>query len=282
MSRTDVVLVKSFGDLVIPATVIGHIPDRGRENYRLLVGEHLVALLDAIGKPAETFVLHHGEDRVPALYDIRRCGPTAALRSAWQLRSAIAEAEPSSLLFDRIGARERWLARGVQACGLPEAQNIYLAYEATFGVVDGPRLATYAGGDIGIFPGSRVATKNLPYDIVRTALASILQSGVGARLVLLEGERPDLEASGLPHEIVPRSLGAMVAAVDRCGAIVSADSMPAHVAENRGIPVHVFSPVDNRYWLPRSAFVLDRWSLFDADIAAAMTQYLVHLTKGHE
>ena len=280
MSRTDVVLVKSFGDLVIAAAVAEHMPAAARAGFRLLVGEHLIPLLEAIGTSVPVHVLRHGEEGVPAMYDVRRCGRIAALRSAWRLRREIAAAAPSRLLFDQVRVRERWLSGSTPVAALPGAANIYLAYEGGLGATRVSGGIAWRAGDIGIFPGSRIAAKNLTRPIVEAAMRAIAGSGDAPRLMLLEGERPDLEASGLPFERVQRSLPSMVAAVSGCGAVVSADSMPAHVAEHRGIPVHVISPVDNRYWLPRSAFVRGRWSLFDADQDDAIGSFLTDIKKG--
>jgi hypothetical protein len=281
MNRTDLVLVKAFGDLVIALTAVGRAPAATRARYRLLIGHHLVPLFEAIGEPIEYQVLAHGGPGVPAMYDLRRCGVIRAVHSAWKLRRLIAATAPSHLLFDRLGARERWLAAGTAADPLPAAANIYLAYEAALGFVPATSMTMIRRRDIGIFPGSRIAAKNLTEAVVRMTITAIEGAGFVPRLFLLEGERPDLEGMGLPHRILPRSFAAMVTAVMDCGAIVSADSVPAHVAEQRGVPVHVISPVDNRYWLPRSAFLLNRWSLFDADIGGEIGSFLVALEKEH-
>lgn len=279
MKRTDLVAIKAFGDLVIALTAVRAVPAEARSRYRLLVGAHLVPLVEAIGSPVTVEVLDHREQDVPAMYDVRRCGPSAAMRSAWRLRRLIRAAQPNQLLFDRLSARERWLAGGGAADQLPAAANIYLAYAKALGLVPAAPAPAPRQGAVGIFPGSRVAAKNLTRKIVRATMAAIERAGFTPCLLLLEGERPDLEVSGLAHQIVPRSLAAMIDAVTRCSCIISADSMPAHVAEQRGIPVHVISPIDNRYWLPQSAFMLDRWSLFDADIGSQVGLFLTAIQK---
>lgn len=274
MTPIDIVAIKAFGDLVITLTALATNPALP-SGTRLLLGEHLVPLADALTIPTPTIVVAHGEAGVPAIYDIRRCGAPAALQSAWRLRRLFRAARPEVLLFDRVGTRERWLAGSARTHALPPAENIYLAYAGALGSSTArPSTRPPANGIVGIFPGSRLASKNLPEPVVRTAIQAIADAGLIPRLLLLEGERPDLEGSGLPHEIVPRSFPAMIAAVGACGIVLSADSMPAHVAENRGIPVFVLSPVDNRYWLPLSAFTANRWALFSDDVAARTGQFL--------
>ena len=149
------------------------------------------------------------------------------------------------------------------------------AYEAVFGPPaprhDRPRSATPR---IGIFPGSRLASKNLPLELVTATVSAIEAAGCSATVELLEGERPDLERALPGANIVARDFGSMIAAVRACDGIISADSMPAHLAEMAGLPVFVFSPVGNRYWLPRSAFMADRWALFEEGAATRLKEFL--------
>lgn len=282
MIPTDIVATKSFGDLVITTTALTTMP--ARSVGRLLIGDHLVPLAKALSVSIPTVVIAHGEGGVPAIYDVRRCGTLAALRSAWHLRRLIHAAQPQALLFDQVGMRERWLAGRVSTNALPAAENIYIAYSRAFGgAIASPLPLIRANDVVGIFPGSRLVSKNLPELVVRAAIDAITGAGLTPRLMLLEGERPDLERSGLQHEIVPRSFAAMIDAVATCGLVVSADSMPAHIAENQSIPIFVLSPVDNRYWLPFSAFVANRWALFADNIPARLDHFLRASKRGlHE
>ena len=273
MTPIDIVATKSFGDLVIALTALTTMP--AAPVARLLLGDHLVPLAETLSVPIPTVVIAHGEAGVPAIYDVRRCGARAALRSAWHLRWLFRAARPEALLFDRVGMRERWLSGGARAHALPAAENIYLAYAEAFGgVTASPPAFNPINDVVGIFPGSRLASKNLPEMVVRSAIDTVAGAGLSPHLLLLEGERPDLERSSMPHEIVPRSFAAMKAAVAACGLVVSADSMPAHIAENQNIPVFVLSPVDNRYWLPFSAFAANHWALFADDVPARLGPFL--------
>ncbi|HWL05020.1 MAG TPA: hypothetical protein VNQ99_08800 [Xanthobacteraceae bacterium] len=262
----DVISVKAFGDLIIALTCIGRGTGADTADARVILGSHLVPLYKALGSSIPAVVLEHGEAGVPSFYDIRRNGMLAALRSGMRLRSLLMSADVRSPLFDRMSWRERFLAAGRTRSTLPPAENIYLAYQQVFGPIQLPSgTGREAGKRIGIFPGSRLAAKNLPCELVRDVQRTISELGGDASLHLLDGERPDLEAGDIKSVIIPRDFGAMIEAVRSCDAIVSADSMPAHLAELVGRPVFVFSPVDNRYWLPFSAFAEARWSLFAGD-----------------
>jgi len=269
----DIVSVKAFGDLIIILSSLKSAPTAHRT--RLLLGRHLQPLFDALGCPVEARWLTHGEAGVPSFYDIRKNGMRKAAVSALRLRREVASAaSPNVLLFDRLGWRERFLAGGMRARALPRSDNIYLAYRALFGnpVLD-PALPG-GSGHIGIFPGSRLARKNLPLELVDQVKKRIAAHGAQSELLLLDGERPDLEHAGLGGRVLPRSFGAMIDAVSACDAVISADSMPAHLAEMMGRPVFVFTPAANNYWLPYSALASNRWALFRDGSGQALAGFL--------
>lgn len=278
-----IVAIKSYGDLIIALTCLWR--SEASESSRLLIGSHLRELFAAAGRDIPTAVIEHEESGVPSIYDIRKNGWFAAVRSALQLRRGLARMEAPRLLFDRIGWRERFLAGSSFMAELPAAENIYLAYEQMLGTGAAdrqPKTITpiHPGREIGIFPGSRLQSKNLPVGLVHRIVRMIEQAGATPRLYLLADERPDLEGSGLPYTSVPRNFAAMFAAARACHAIVSADSLPAHIAELEGRPVFVFTPVDNSYWMPRSAYLGRWWGLFvgaDARLAKFLTMNSSHV-----
>lgn len=261
-----VVALKSFGDLVIAASVVAKA---GAGGPRMAIGQHLLPLWEAIGG-GEAIVIDHGFAGVPPIYDIRKLGYARALRSLWDVRRAADAALPrdARLLFDSDGWRQRLIAGGRARAALPAAENIYLAYRAHLRLAEAGAPPTPTGATVGLFPGSRLASKMLPVPVVRALMDAVAARGLTPVLWLLEGESPELEAAGLPFRPVPRSFAALRDAVAAMNRIVSADSLPAHMAERLGVPSFVVSPVDNRYWLPESAWRADRWALF-ADAAAS-------------
>jgi len=85
-------------------------------------------------------------------------------------------------------------------------------------------------------------------------------------VVLLEGERPDLEGEPFPHLVVPRDFGAMLDVVRDAAAVISPDSMTAHLAEYCGKPSLVLTPAEKFYWMPRFAAKNRTISLFNDDL----------------
>lgn len=270
----DVVAAKAFGDLIIALScTAGSGVDKGS---RLLLGSHLLPLCEAIGSSLPVVVLEHGESGVPSLYDVRKNGWPRAARSALALRASLRQASSdNTLMFDRMGWRERFVAGARPALALPDEDNIYLAYRRVFGsggAAFDPRPAF--SRRLGIFPGSRLPKKCLPLELIADIERAIEASGGVAELILLDGERPDLERDRPEAQKVPRSFAAMAKAVRGCDAVVSADSMPAHMAEAFGRPVFVFTPVANSYWMPYSAFAERRWALFSDGAARGMAAFL--------
>lgn len=269
--------VKAFGDLVIACAVLDQAAPAHRERLILLVGDHLAELAAALEPAVAVLVVPTGEPGVPAVFDARKAGWQRALTSAFTLRRAVARSSLPRhvpLLFDQVSLRERWISGShVAIAAARGADNIYSGWRAGLesrGVTFSPVAdrAGEAAHAVAICPGSRIAAKNLPMALVAGLVDTLVERGMAPRLVLLAGERPDLEASALPKEIVPRSFAAMIAAVRRADAVIGADSMPAHIAERFGRPVYVFSPQPNLYWLPQSAFERNNWALIGNGVAS--------------
>lgn len=263
--------VKAFGDLVIANAAAERVAEADRGRLALAIGEHLRPLCEAIEPKIRVVELATAEAGVPSIFDARRNGTPAAAKSAWQVRRAIARApldRSTLLLLDRLNWRERFIVGGRPATGMAAGTpNIYEGYDRLL-AENGFRLqpaAAPAGGRhrAGIFPGSRIAAKNLPPSLVSETMRELEQAGISTSLFLLEGERPDLEASGLPHVMVPRQFKALRDAIASMDVVISADSLPAHLAESLGIDVFVLTPRPNEFWMPYSVFEKRRWSLFD-------------------
>lgn len=247
-----------------------------------VIAPHLYELNTAMKPDWPIAILEHSERRVPAVYDVRKSGLAAAVKSALGMRksfAALLRDRRTELVFDRMTLREHFLAAGCPRLALPGGDNIYLAYrdfarahDLAFEPLESPKVQV--PGVLGIFPGSRVGWKNVPFAVVNDLFARASELGLVTELLLLEDERPELEDSAFPKKIIPRSFAAMIEAVGGCSAIISADSMPAHLAEAAGRPIHVLLREPNPYWLPLSAFDCGRWSLFDGQRSPQLQEFL--------
>ena len=264
------VSLKAFGDFIIARWALRQL-DTGTTNVTLITGDHLAELDAALGSRVGTRCIRHGEGGVPAIFDMKRLGVCRGLSSALRLRRMIHELNlppQTSLVFDKVSLRESFIAAALPTMTLPGAKNIYLAYSELLGMtanLEKARAATLLNKSstrVGIFPGSRKPAKTLPAEVVTRLIDICRSAGAQPTVFALEGEVNYLPP-GLPVVNVQRRFEAMVQAVRSVGTVISADSMPAHMAEYFGCPVFVVSPVPNHYWLPISCLVTGRWALFD-------------------
>lgn len=265
---------KSYGDLVIACNCLRQVDNH---HYRLLVGSHLNALLDAIHFNGPFQLLEVGST-VPALFDINKCGYLKAIMSGLLLRRRIREVvTPShdSLVFDRLGIRERFLASPCQIEHLgPRGANIYLDYSNFLGVSAPPCAERQGslGNRVLVFPDSRIKEKEIPETLVHDIAQANLCAGKTTSIIKIGNAGSFPIFSGADVKWI-HGFDRLVEILKTADAVVSADSLPAHLAEYLGIPVFVFTPRPNDYWMPLSSFLAGNFSEF-----AESSRYLKWVT----
>lgn len=274
--------VKAFGDFTVTAASLRGLSPEALSRCTLLIGPHLSELSLALKPACNVETLSISECTVPAVFDLKKRGLIAALRSASALRRALATAAPTSILvMPRSGRREVLIAGRRRSLALPPAENVYVAHERFLeqhvAPVNDSRIvdATPRPRRIALCPFSRVAAKNIPSELVVEMAAACARAGFEAELLLLEGER--FEHSDAPLiRVIPRSFIALADALSTYVGVISADSLPAHLAEYRGTAAFVASPMANLYWLPAQAFKREHWGLFGrrAELTARLQRFL--------
>lgn len=273
--------LKAFGDLVMSAAALRLLPPAELARCRLVIGPYLQDLCRALDPPCAVEVLPIADRNVPALYDIKKRGLLAGVRSALTLRSALSLAAPgTTLVMESQARRERFIAGRRHCLEIPRAANVYLAFEAFMAanlqLADATDPAVVARpARVAFCPFSRVSAKNISPDLMNELARVCEDAGFEVELLLLEGERidhPDLP----PIRVIPRRFDALADALAGYAAVISADSLPAHLAEYRGTPAFVASPVENRYWLPKRAFLGDHWGLISerVELTARLQRFL--------
>ena len=263
------VSIKAFGDLVIAVSCLTGVR-AGQRRPTILAGSHLNFLINSLAPDVPIRELSLASSAVPALFDAKAAGPRRALASLVELFSEIQRVTaPSDLLvFDSLGPRQNMVAAFRAKAAMPARDNIYLAYDASVSQYGFDPVARqvgrpeHGGGRIGIFPASRLASKFIPLTLLERIVEDASASGREIAIHLLEGERRDVHESGLPVIVWPRDFVALGKAVSSCDLVISADSLPAHLAENASLPSFVLGPEPNTYWLPASAYFNRRWSTF--------------------
>ncbi len=273
--------LKSFGDLVVVAESLKLLTPSDLTRCKLVIGQHLKDLCEVLAPQCTVEILPIPGNDVPALFDIKKRGVVAGFHSAWRLRTAIASAAPGmTLVVERQNLRERFISGGRRCVAIPRKDNVYLAFEAftsAFFRVSAtePGRAGIRGSRVALCPFSRVSVKNLPPGLIVELAQLCEQAGFEPELLLLEGEH--VQHPGLPlTRVIPRRFDALSKALAGYCAVVSADSLPAHLAEYGGTATFVVSPVVNRYWLPKRSFLQDHWALINerADLMIRLRHFL--------
>lgn len=258
---------KAYGDLIIACNSLRNV-DTAQNG--LLVGMHLCPLLDAIEFDGTLCVLESGKN-IPALFDIKMNRVSSIISNGFLLRKKIQAAvrqKDDLLVFDALGVRQYFLAWPMRVEAVAQGMdNIYLDYARYFnftgeGTVPVLHNAVKPGGKVCIFPDSRLKYKELPDWLVANIARENNKHGKET-LVVKVGKPVALPQFDSIQLKWIDGLDQLVAMVREANFLVSADSLPAHLAEYFGINVFVFTPGMNGYWMPLSSFKNGYFSGFD-------------------
>jgi hypothetical protein len=265
-----VVSAKSFGDFVIAHSVLHRVEPEAHDRVRLLAGSHVRGLAAILPDDVRVTFLTLPEERVPAIFDVRKRGPFSAIRSALWLRRELNDLVHQGqevLAFEGLGMRERFIAGRWSVVSPQRSRNIYETY-AQFLTDRGIPVATATVSaddapmrSVGIFPESRLVAKTLSETTVSAIIQRVAQAGLEARLFILEGDPTTASESDRVTRI-PRNFNSLAAAIRSVDCVIAADSLPAHLADYFARPVFVAAPVANEYWLPNGCYIAQRWGLF--------------------
>jgi ADP-heptose:LPS heptosyltransferase len=262
---------KSFGDFVIAHSVLHRIDEASKSRLRLIANSHVRELRAILPDDVCVTLVESEAEHVPALFDIKKRGALAAVKSALSLRrefQKISRRDSEALIFAGFGVRERFIAGDwpVFAPRQP-GRNIYETYfqllaEQHVKLIP-PSVPLSPGKPrfLGVFPESRLVEKRLTDTTLSMIFDRATAAGLQVRLFILEG---DVAAKHLRHPVdrIPRNFKSLAAAIKSVDCVLSADSLPAHLAEYFNRPTFVALPAANEYWMPFGCFVDKRWSIF--------------------
>ena len=270
LSKYDLICLKSFGDLTIAARALNMLYEQDARNITLSIGSHHSDLYGAL-RPEfiVSRVIALKYPGVPAFYDIKDAGMLKAFSSlldAFQARRRHKD-EDCTLIFDAISWREKLLTRGQQAIGLSNSENnIYQNYRSTFlnlfGRVRDDVVSPGPGKTILILPHGRKSFRNIPPELIDCMAKKCIDKGFEPLVYALKGDSPIF--CTVPRTIIAeRSFSALREVIEQSHAVVSSDSLGAHLATYVGRPVFISSPYDKtRFWLPPNTASNEYWGLF--------------------
>lgn len=248
---------KAFGDFVIARHC-----HRSSNNIssQWLIGSHLEELNEIFHTYDRSTIIKTKKNLTPAIYDFKNSGIINSLESIIYLRNQILKLNFSDRNFfvvDKLGFREQLLYKGFSILELPKSQNIYQSYYDLFGATPCFANATPTPKfrKIYIFPFSRVQRKNIPVSILNNILKILLAYDINVSLVLLEGEHAPVGLQKVDILIIKKNFQSLSNAISSSCGVISADSLPCHIAEFHSVPSFVCSPQLNTYWLPYSTYL---------------------------
>lgn len=252
----------AFGDFIIDCAFMRHAgSDTG-----ILAASYLEPLARALNYPGRLrFFDMPATDVPPSIWNARRAKLGPMLRSTLALNRSIRRAmRPGDTLT--VPTRDlRWKAicwpRRVGFIREP-GENLYSAYCAKLGIDPATLLTPLPRkpASVLILPESRQAVRNLSDTLVRRIVEANREAGVTSRIVRV---RPPTSTAPLAEsEVALWGLPALIDAVRSAEAVVSADSLPAHLASYFMRPSFVFTPVPKASWpqMPTSVLLPGAWS----------------------
>jgi hypothetical protein len=280
-----VVCAVSFGDFVIAHSVLHRIEDRAKSRVRLIACSHLGDLNAILPPDVPVTLVESGENRVPAVFDVRKCGAWAAVQSAYSLRGRfqqIPRRKNEVLAFHLLGVRERFIAgRWPVIAPRTRFANVYETYSHFFGDQEirtsaAPSLRADRPRTVGIFPESRLGRKRLLAPTLSVIFDRVEQAGLEPKLFILDGD-PVPQENHCAVVNISRNFESLATAIKSVDCVISADSLPGHLAEYFIRPVFVALSVPNEYWLPYGCFTDKRWGIFGnrAEFSSLLDRFLV-------
>lgn len=267
----------AFGDFVIDCNFMRS----AGQNTGILAASYLEPLARALDYPGRLrFFDMPAIDVPPSAFNVRKAGITAIAASLWRLRAGILTAVPPADTINVPHRDIRWrlacTPRRINALRMPH-ENIYVAYCARLGLVPQdlvvPMPKHYR--EVVIFPDSRQPAKQIPESTLRALVDINTAAGLQTRIARVRP--PEAGYVPTPGEFNLWGLPALVHTVREAEVIVSADSLPGHLAEYFKRPVFIMTPQANEPLMPLSVLLRQRWGRFDA-----IETYQKWITTNHD
>jgi ADP-heptose:LPS heptosyltransferase len=271
------VFIKGFGDFIIGAYFLKSLSQDDTIKIRILTTPRIAVLAAELRLPINLSILDLPGMDAPALFEVRRKGLFQAMKSGIEIKKAIGNLNTQNpisgkLIFDKVSFREKYISTGHKIIGLPKNNdNIYQAYNKLMNQLhlktrmrnDRPSILNETNSEfIGIFPTSRAEEKDIPPSVLHKLNQLFQREGNRLKIYLFPDQ---LERYKEVKNItaIPKDFSSLIEHIRAHQVIISADSLPAHLAQYFSIPVFVLTPKNNHYWLPIESFNKASYCNFD-------------------
>jgi len=268
--------MQGFGDLVILANVLKKNTITNKK-INIIMGSYLLDLFAELDLEVKFVSLKLEGKDIPPLFNLKNKGLLKGFYNALQIKNLLLESyrkENFSIIFDEGtlnlgGLREKFISSSIPKIMMEKKDNIYLTYINflksfdNFNAYNQKKIKLKKDNILAIFPTSRQKEKCIPENILETIIKKSIKNGFKPKIFNIKGEEKFQPHLSKYHIILPRNFSNIINIIKKSSALVSADSLPAHIGEYFDIPTFVLSPIDNRYWLPLSTMQQGFWSKFD-------------------
>ena len=252
----------AFGDFVVDCNFMQY----AGSNDGLLAASYLEPLAEALEYEGRIrFFDMPSNDIPPSIFGARKGTLSGIMRSAYLLHKGIkcSVDKNDKIHFPVEDLRWRAICWPYSKNAVrTKKQNMYSAYCERFGVDPISLLAVnlLRPSKILIFPDSRQIVKIIPESTVSMVISA--NKSVGISTVVVKIRPPGQQADSEVNETSIWGLKALVELIKSADAIVSADSLPVHIAAYFKRPIFVFTPVPKVSWplLPPSVLIPGFWS----------------------
>ena len=282
--------MQGYGDLVILANMLKKYTISNKK-INIIMGSYLFELFTELDLDVKSIFLKLEGNDIPPLFNLKNKGFVKGFYSALQIRSLLLKnyrKDNFSIIFDSTlnlcGIRERLISSKIPRVMMKSKNNIYLTYINyiksidNFKIYNKDNLKLKKGNLLAIFPTSRQKRKCIPENILEYIIKTSIENGFKPQIFNIKGEDEFQLHLSKYHIVLPKNFSNIINVIKKSKALVSADSLPAHIGEYYDVPTFVLSPIDNGYWLPLSTLKQGFWSKFN-DYKKMMKIYQIFLDK---
>lgn len=267
-NKYTIISLKSFGDLTIAVKSLKMLFDEDAQFVKLVVGNYHYELVKALQPMRSIEFVDLKNKEVPAFYNLKKKGVMLAVLSMIEVYRALNTYRQGKerLIFDSLKIRERILAFGGDKIGLVDGPNIYANYRRTFLEIFGRTKDDYVvagrGENILICPHASQSFRTLPADLIDQLSIKCVNNGFNPVIYMINGEEPI--SCRVPQVIFARrSFSDLRYNIEKVCAVISADSLGAHMSAYVSRPVFVATPCEKtNFWLPPNTYENQYWGLF--------------------
>lgn len=252
---------KSYGDFVILLTILKKFD----VSYKVLATSHLLPLFKSMNLNINIVFFKINENYIPSIFNFKKDGFWKALISFIKIKLFLYKnlSKVDLLVFDKYSFREIFLSlsHNKKFISCSKFNNIYLNYES---FINKKFIFLLQKKDlknnIAIFPESRDKNKLLPVTFVKELVVYLESMNFIVTTIIVDKLLLD-KFNDCNAKLNINSFDGLIKNI-KANNVISADSLPSHIAEHFNIPNFVYVSKPNEYWMPYSCYTMHNWDTY--------------------